>query len=441
VGAASAVGASTGASAATGSVVCTVPSSLPVGTLLIASVGGQSSSGTSVINVPTGWTRIGTQASDSGSVNGNMHASMMYHVVAGGDPTTVTFTSTTANLVVRMQGYNAVLPVVASNKDTSTPNGTVRTASPVTTTGPDQIVVASFSNYFGSATNSWTAGSGWTSRGTQYQADIAGMILEDRVVATASTVTPTATGTDASTCVCVLSVALDGPPSIVTVASTRATTWKTLTTIGEALSTQWATIGLIPVPTSRATTWRTSAVLTEAQATSWTVRTTVAPSTRTSTWRALKAVAASRATTYRVMKQIQVFKPTEWGVDRSGSATNTPGLRLRVYAPNGTDLGPLPAIQEAQAAYPLDDVGALSFSYSPLGPRAALLGQPCEIAVEISPDRGVTWIEPRDSRFVYLADGRDPTDVTDNLKASAKSYVWRLSKAVIYPAGDPRPDG
>src|SRR5690242_21953837 len=46
-------------------------------------------------------------------------------------------------------------------------------------------------------------------------------------------------------------------------------------------------------------------------------------------------------------------------------------------------LGPIPAPQDLQVGYPLNDVGALSMSYPPNAPLASLLGQPVELAVEV----------------------------------------------------------
>ena len=99
------------------------------------------------------------------------------------------------------------------------------------------------------------------------------------------------------------------------------------------------------------------------------------------------------------------------GVDTAGGGdeiSTAPGVRLRVYLPNGADQGPLPTPASVAVAYPLNDVGGLTFSYALRGPRSNLLGQPCEIAVEVSVDGGQTWSEPVNSRFVYISDGRDP---------------------------------
>lgn len=87
------------------------------------------------------------------------------------------------------------------------------------------------------------------------------------------------------------------------------------------------------------------------------------------------------------------------------------------------------------ASYPLNDVGALAFDYLLSGPRANLLGQQSELAVEVSPDGGVTWFEPPNSRFVVASDGSDPLDPSPKTSESAKGYVWRLESAEILPNG------
>ena len=94
-------------------------------------------------------------------------------------------------------------------------------------------------------------------------------------------------------------------------------------------------------------------------------------------------------------------------------------------------MGPLPTPQDVQVGYPLNDVGALSFSYPPNAPRADVLGQPLELAVECSYDQGATWTEPDSSRFLYLRDGRDPIKTGDAFAVECAAYIQRLAKALV----------
>lgn len=110
-------------------------------------------------------------------------------------------------------------------------------------------------------------------------------------------------------------------------------------------------------------------------------------------------------------------------------------LRLRAYTPNGASQGILPAPDSAESAHPLNDTPALTATYATQAPRSDLLGQPLELAVEISADLGVTWTEPPDGRFLYLADGRDPVKTADAYAITAKGYVWRLTKAKVLAEG------
>lgn len=105
--------------------------------------------------------------------------------------------------------------------------------------------------------------------------------------------------------------------------------------------------------------------------------------------------------------------------------------RVIAYAPNGARMGPLPTPQDVQVGYPLNDVGALSFSYPPNAPRADVLGQPLELAVECSYDQGATWTEPDSSRFLYLRDGRDPIKTGDAFAVECAAYIQRLAKALV----------
>lgn len=105
--------------------------------------------------------------------------------------------------------------------------------------------------------------------------------------------------------------------------------------------------------------------------------------------------------------------------------------RVIAYAPNGARMGPLPTPQDVQVGYPLNDVGALAFAYPPNAPRADVLGQPLELAVECSWDQGVTWQEPDSSRFLYLRDGRDPIKTGDAFTVECSAYIQRLAKALV----------
>ena len=110
-------------------------------------------------------------------------------------------------------------------------------------------------------------------------------------------------------------------------------------------------------------------------------------------------------------------------------------MRLRAYAPNGASLGFLPAPSAFRCAMPLNDIPALTLTYGVNVPRADILGQPLELAVELTQDGGNTWTEPYDGRFLYLTDGRDPAKTADEWQAEAKGYIWRLTKARVLAEG------
>lgn len=105
--------------------------------------------------------------------------------------------------------------------------------------------------------------------------------------------------------------------------------------------------------------------------------------------------------------------------------------RVIAYAPNGASQGPVPTPQDLQVGFPLNDVGALALNYPPDAPRSELLGQPVELAVEVSWDKGLTWTEPASSRFLYLRDGRDPIKTGDAFAIEAAGYILRLQKALV----------
>lgn len=105
-------------------------------------------------------------------------------------------------------------------------------------------------------------------------------------------------------------------------------------------------------------------------------------------------------------------------------------IRLVAFAPNGARLGPIPAPEDASVSYPLNDLGAVSLKYPPVGPRTDLMGQPLEIVVEASYDQGLTWAEPPASRFLYLRDGRDPIR-DDSYAVECPAYLTRLEKGLV----------
>jgi hypothetical protein len=148
-----------------------------------------------------------------------------------------------------------------------------------------------------------------------------------------------------------------------------------------------------------------------------------APATRSTTWTDRTTVTRTRITSWSTFSQ-------------TTTTTFVPGARLVVYAPVGAKLGVLPAPQAIAAAFPLNDLGSLSFSYLVRAPRSStLLGQACEVALELSPDNGRTWFEPPDGRFLYTSDGRDPIRTDDRYEVTCTAYVKRLEKVVTYPNG------
>lgn len=110
-------------------------------------------------------------------------------------------------------------------------------------------------------------------------------------------------------------------------------------------------------------------------------------------------------------------------------------LRLKAYAPNGASHGQLPAPDSFSLAVPLNDTPSLTLNYGVVGARADLLGQPVELAVEVSGDGGATWSEPDDCRFIYVRDGRDPIKTADTYAVEAPGYIWRLGKARVLDEG------
>lgn len=104
--------------------------------------------------------------------------------------------------------------------------------------------------------------------------------------------------------------------------------------------------------------------------------------------------------------------------------------RIIAYLPNGASQGVLPTPDQVQAGFVLNDVGSLTLNYDPEAPRVGLLGQPLELALEVSTD-GATWAEPKAARFLYYRDGRDPITPGDPYQVQCPTYIQRLTKALV----------
>lgn len=108
-------------------------------------------------------------------------------------------------------------------------------------------------------------------------------------------------------------------------------------------------------------------------------------------------------------------------------------LRLVAYEPNGASLGVLPTPQGFQASYPLGDVGALSLEYARKGPRADLLGQPVEIALEVSEAGAQESFDVLPAEFVKTA---GVTIEAGRLRSDGNTDHWYFTADEWHVAGD-----
>ncbi|MEV1168624.1 hypothetical protein [Nonomuraea sp. NPDC049784] len=115
-------------------------------------------------------------------------------------------------------------------------------------------------------------------------------------------------------------------------------------------------------------------------------------------------------------------------------------LRLVAHAPFGGRLSVLPHPLSVEVGWPLNDVPSLKLAYTTTATGAALLDQPCEIAVEWSTD-GTTWTEAPDSRFLRIKRRGDGSDPTGLAQFELPGFVWMLRKIVLYPGPAPLVDG
>ncbi|NRQ31272.1 hypothetical protein HII36_05395 [Nonomuraea sp. NN258] len=88
----------------------------------------------------------------------------------------------------------------------------------------------------------------------------------------------------------------------------------------------------------------------------------------------------------------------------------------------------------------MNDVPSLKLTYTTTAVGAALLHQPCEIAVEWSVD-GTVWTEGPDSRFLRIKRRGDSSDSTGLFRFELPGFVWMLRKVVLHPGAVPLVDG
>ncbi|RJL21119.1 hypothetical protein [Bailinhaonella thermotolerans] len=115
---------------------------------------------------------------------------------------------------------------------------------------------------------------------------------------------------------------------------------------------------------------------------------------------------------------------------RAGSAPPF-GMRLVAYAPNGARQGVLAHPTKIEAAFPLNDVSSLSFSYPAHAPGAEVLAAPCEVGLEYAVAGGA-WIEPPGGRFLLIRRQADHADPAGEQRYSCPGYAWMLRKNVLY---------
>lgn len=109
-------------------------------------------------------------------------------------------------------------------------------------------------------------------------------------------------------------------------------------------------------------------------------------------------------------------------------------IALVAYTPDGDRLGPLPApVQIQGATAPLNDIPSLRFEYLDSAPGAQHLTGPIEIAVEVLNPATGTWLEPKNSRYLYLDWDSNQMDQTGRKSYTCLGYVNLLDRIQTRP--------
>jgi trimeric autotransporter adhesin len=118
--------------------------------------------------------------------------------------------------------------------------------------------------------------------------------------------------------------------------------------------------------------------------------------------------------------------------------------RLVAYEPNGNRIGLLPEPLEWSAAFPFNDVGALTMSYSRLGVGGTILDRHLEIGLEIAVEvstRDGGWVEPVNGRFVLVRADGDQHEEDRIVSYTLPAYSWLLQKARMFNLQNLLPEG
>lgn len=102
--------------------------------------------------------------------------------------------------------------------------------------------------------------------------------------------------------------------------------------------------------------------------------------------------------------------------------------RLKVYSPNGTEIGTLSRAMAWEMGSPLNDMSSLSLTYHESLPNADLLRSPCEVALEIGGADIGGYVEYPNCRFLNLKRGWNQIDRTATSTYTLPSYGWQLRK-------------
>lgn len=106
------------------------------------------------------------------------------------------------------------------------------------------------------------------------------------------------------------------------------------------------------------------------------------------------------------------------------------GLRYRLiaYAPDGEQLGQLPYPLSITFGVPHNDMPSLTLEYLKDAPGAALLSEPCEVAVELAPAASGLFTEYPGCRFINIREKEDLTDRTGVVSYTMPNYGWMTRK-------------
>lgn len=116
-------------------------------------------------------------------------------------------------------------------------------------------------------------------------------------------------------------------------------------------------------------------------------------------------------------------------------------FRYAAYAPNGPRIGDIPVPVDSSFSSPMNEVSGCTLSYLPNSAGADLLNDYVEVAVEASFDKGASWEEIPNGRYMRRDREYEKIQLLNARKYTLPGYAWQLNKSIVWETTGLNADG